>query len=77
MTWLPRHLTDALAAGPPTLRPTLPVDRVELRLRLEPIDEQDPVFSNRDARRTPAEQEQTKVRHEQNTALFAANSTKE
>ena len=63
--------------GIPTLQRILAGAGVELRLRLEPIDEQDQVFSNRDARRTPAELAQTKLRHERNTALFAANSTKE
>ncbi len=58
----------------PTLQRLLAGAGVELRFRLEPIDDHDRVLADRAARRSPTEASRAEERHRRNVALFAANA---
>jgi transcriptional regulator with XRE-family HTH domain len=59
----------------PTLQRILAGARLELRLRLAPIDSHDAALAARHDRRSPEDQKALDARHQKNLAQFASNAT--
>lgn len=58
----------------PTLQRILAGAGLELRFRLEPLDDHDLVLAARQARRSPAQKRTAAARHAHNVEQFTANS---